>query len=175
MTAGPPSRLSCRTTPNANGPKRPSAGLASLGLQVQEKSADLAKAVEALDKETRRRLDEVAAPPACRKGPSAKANGDTVRLPWPRPKSYGPPRGSARLSMICLIGASSPARALKRSRAGDGAMPCIRTTGNAPRPFGAKRCDHKTSTKQNIACSAATVNTETWPCAACRLWKKTGA
>ncbi len=33
----------------------------TLGLQVQEKSADLAKAVEALDKETRRRLDEVAA------------------------------------------------------------------------------------------------------------------
>ncbi len=33
----------------------------TLGLQVQEKSADLAKAVEALDKETRRRLEDVAA------------------------------------------------------------------------------------------------------------------
>jgi PAS domain S-box-containing protein len=33
----------------------------ALGLQVQEKSADLAKAVEALDKEARRRMDEVAA------------------------------------------------------------------------------------------------------------------
>ena len=89
----------------------------------------------------------------------AKAKNATVRLPWPLPKLFGRPTPPAKWWMICLIGASLPARPLKRSKAGDGAMPCIPTTEIAPRPFGPRRCVRENSMKSNIVCAAATANT----------------